>query len=151
MNCDCCISLNVHWIPNIILFVMNTFCSWILLSCQSVFCSWFLSSTAFLRPQKLEVSSGYNLSSCCDECKWCMFTCMAFYKACCSTSCAGFYQTVHGVAVLHPWFLLFQSLLDEPNPNSPANNVAAQLYRDSRREYENRVATIVEESWVNNC
>jgi hypothetical protein len=40
-----------------------------------------------------------------------------------------------------------QSLLDEPNPNSPANSVAAQLYQENRREYEKRVASIVEQSW----
>jgi ubiquitin-conjugating enzyme E2 A len=40
-----------------------------------------------------------------------------------------------------------QSLLDEPNPNSPANSVAAQLYQENRREYEKRVAAIVEQSW----
>lgn len=45
-----------------------------------------------------------------------------------------------------PFFL--QSLLDEPNPNSPANNVAAQLYQENRREYEKKVKTIVEESWI---
>lgn len=39
-----------------------------------------------------------------------------------------------------------QSLLDEPNPNSPANNIAAQLYQENRREYEKRVTSIVEES-----
>jgi hypothetical protein len=27
-----------------------------------------------------------------------------------------------------------QSLLDEPNPNSPANSVAAQLYQENREE-----------------
>lgn len=42
-----------------------------------------------------------------------------------------------------------QSLLDEPNPNSPANNIAAQLYQENRREYEKRVHGIVEESWEN--
>jgi ubiquitin-protein ligase len=41
-----------------------------------------------------------------------------------------------------------QSLLDEPNPNSPANSLAAQLYMENRREYEKRVHAIVEESWV---
>jgi len=40
-----------------------------------------------------------------------------------------------------------QSLLDEPNPNSPANSVAAQLFQENRREYEKRVASIVEQSW----
>ncbi|KAI6175352.1 Ubiquitin-conjugating enzyme E2 1 [Aphelenchoides bicaudatus] len=41
-----------------------------------------------------------------------------------------------------------QSLLDEPNPNSPANSVAAQLYQENRREYEKRVQAIVELSWL---
>lgn len=45
--------------------------------------------------------------------------------------------------------LLFQSLLDEPNPNSPANSLAAQLYQENRREYEKRVEAIVEQSWHN--
>ena len=40
-----------------------------------------------------------------------------------------------------------QSLLHDPNPNSPANNEAAQLYRENRREYEKKVATVVQESW----
>ncbi|KAK6111277.1 Ubiquitin-conjugating enzyme E2 1 [Brugia pahangi] len=42
-----------------------------------------------------------------------------------------------------------QSLLDEPNPNSPANSIAAQLYQENRREYEKRVQQIVEQSWLN--
>jgi len=41
----------------------------------------------------------------------------------------------------------FQSLLHDPNPNSPANNEAAQLYRENRREYEKKVAAIVQASW----
>eukprot|EP00096_Caligus_rogercresseyi_P001305 TRINITY_DN12064_c0_g1_i1.p1 TRINITY_DN12064_c0_g1~~TRINITY_DN12064_c0_g1_i1.p1 ORF type:complete len:126 (+),score=0.22 TRINITY_DN12064_c0_g1_i1:178-555(+) len=40
-----------------------------------------------------------------------------------------------------------QSLLDEPNPNSPANNQAAMLYTDNRGEYTRRVTKIVEDSW----
>lgn len=46
-------------------------------------------------------------------------------------------------------FLLLQSLLDEPNPNSPANSLAAQMYQENRREYEKRVQQIVEQSWLN--
>uniref|UniRef100_A0A672TAS8 Ubiquitin conjugating enzyme E2 A n=1 Tax=Sinocyclocheilus grahami TaxID=75366 RepID=A0A672TAS8_SINGR len=42
---------------------------------------------------------------------------------------------------------LSQSLLDEPNPNSPANSQAAQLYQENKREYEKRVSAIVEQSW----
>ena len=41
-----------------------------------------------------------------------------------------------------------QSLLDEPNPNSPANSQAAQMYSENRREYEKKVMQIVEERWV---
>ena len=48
-----------------------------------------------------------------------------------------------------PSVLCLQSLLDEPNPNSPANNLAAQLYQENRREYEKKVKVIVEESWIN--
>lgn len=40
-----------------------------------------------------------------------------------------------------------QSLLTDPNPNSPANVEAARLYTDNRREYERRVMDIVEQSW----
>merc|ERR1712131_562282 len=40
-----------------------------------------------------------------------------------------------------------QSLLDEPNPNSPANSQAAQLFQENRREYEKKVMQIVEQSW----
>jgi hypothetical protein len=42
-----------------------------------------------------------------------------------------------------------QSLLDEPNPNSPANSIAAQLYQENQREYVKRVQQIVEQSWLN--
>eukprot|EP00069_Balaena_mysticetus_P015287 bmy_01702T0 len=40
-----------------------------------------------------------------------------------------------------------QSLLDEPNPNSPANSQAAQLYQENKRGYEKRVSAIIEQSW----
>ena len=40
-----------------------------------------------------------------------------------------------------------QSLLTDPNPNSPANGEAARLYRDSRKEYDTRVRAVVEQSW----
>lgn len=41
-----------------------------------------------------------------------------------------------------------QSLLSDPNPNSPANSMAAQLYKENRREYEKRVKACVEQSWM---
>lgn len=40
-----------------------------------------------------------------------------------------------------------QSLLTDPNPNSPANGEAAKLWTENRREYNRRVSQIVEESW----
>jgi ubiquitin-conjugating enzyme E2 A len=41
-----------------------------------------------------------------------------------------------------------QSLLCDPNPSSPANAEASQLYDRDRREYNKRVREIVEESWM---
>ncbi|RUP44692.1 ubiquitin-conjugating enzyme/RWD-like protein [Jimgerdemannia flammicorona] len=40
-----------------------------------------------------------------------------------------------------------QSLLHDPNPNSPANAEAANLYRENRKEYVRRVREVVEASW----
>ena len=40
-----------------------------------------------------------------------------------------------------------QSLLDEPNPSSPANALAAQLYRENKKEYVRQVRECVEASW----
>ena len=40
-----------------------------------------------------------------------------------------------------------QSLLDELNPNSPANSQAPQLHQENKQEYEKRVSAIVEQSW----
>nr|XP_033703483.1 ubiquitin-conjugating enzyme E2 B-like [Tursiops truncatus] len=39
-----------------------------------------------------------------------------------------------------------QSLLDEPNPNSPANRQAAQLYQENKRGDEKRVSAIIEQT-----
>jgi ubiquitin-conjugating enzyme E2 A len=41
-----------------------------------------------------------------------------------------------------------QSLLHDPNPNSPANAQAAQLYSEDRKEYVRRVRETVEQSWI---
>ncbi|KEI40536.1 uncharacterized protein L969DRAFT_15896 [Mixia osmundae IAM 14324] len=41
-----------------------------------------------------------------------------------------------------------QSLLHDPNPNSPANAEAAQLYRDNYKSYCKRVRETVEASWM---
>eukprot|EP01039_Chlorochromonas_danica_P008256 gene8256-9105_t len=43
-----------------------------------------------------------------------------------------------------------QSLLSDPNPASPANAEASQLYERDRREYNQRVRQVVEESWMEN-
>jgi ubiquitin-conjugating enzyme E2 A len=41
-----------------------------------------------------------------------------------------------------------QSLLSDPNPASPANAEASQLFERNRMEYNKRVRAIVEESWM---
>lgn len=43
----------------------------------------------------------------------------------------------------------FKSLLDDPNPNSGANVLAAKMYLENRQEYEKRVRQMVELSWSN--
>ena len=40
-----------------------------------------------------------------------------------------------------------QSLLSDPNPSSPANQEAARLYAENRREYNRRVQQCATESW----
>ena len=41
-----------------------------------------------------------------------------------------------------------QSLLCDPNPNSPANSEAARLYSECKREYNKKVQEVVERSWT---
>ena len=41
-----------------------------------------------------------------------------------------------------------QSLLNDPNPNSPANGEAAKLYQENRREYIKKVKECVENTWI---
>lgn len=41
-----------------------------------------------------------------------------------------------------------QSLLTDPNPNSPANQEAAQLFSENKREYLQHVQECVELSWM---
>jgi len=41
-----------------------------------------------------------------------------------------------------------QSLLDSPNPNSPANAEAARLFVQNPAEYRKRVAGVMADSWV---
>eukprot|EP00915_Cephaloidophora_sp_WS-2016_P001226 GHVH01001706.1.p1 GENE.GHVH01001706.1~~GHVH01001706.1.p1 ORF type:complete len:180 (+),score=26.24 GHVH01001706.1:116-655(+) len=40
-----------------------------------------------------------------------------------------------------------QSLLNDPNPDSPANNEAAQYWNNDRREYHRRVQQICRDCW----
>jgi len=40
-----------------------------------------------------------------------------------------------------------QSLLTDPNPDSPANAEAARLFSENKREYHRRVRRCVENSW----
>jgi len=44
-----------------------------------------------------------------------------------------------------------QSLLSDPNPASPANAEASQLFERDRREYNRRVREIVENSWMDDA
>eukprot|EP00055_Hartaetosiga_balthica_P006031 m.18523 g.18523 ORF g.18523 m.18523 type:complete len:160 (-) comp4974_c0_seq1:274-753(-) len=55
-------------------------------------------------------------------------------------------STYHVLSVLTS----IQSLLGDPNADSPANNDAAQLFVNDTEEYERRVRATVEESWINN-
>ncbi|XP_042015584.1 ubiquitin-conjugating enzyme E2 2-like [Salvia splendens] len=41
-----------------------------------------------------------------------------------------------------------QSLLSDPNPNSPANSEAARMFSENKREYNRKVREIVEQSWT---
>ncbi|KAL8104734.1 hypothetical protein AgCh_028803 [Apium graveolens] len=41
-----------------------------------------------------------------------------------------------------------QSLLCDPNPNSPANSEAARMFSENKREYNRRVREVVEQSWT---
>ncbi|PON93663.1 Ubiquitin-fold modifier-conjugating enzyme [Trema orientale] len=41
-----------------------------------------------------------------------------------------------------------ESLLCDPNPNSPANSEAARMISENKREYNRRVREIVEQSWT---
>ncbi|KAG5374874.1 hypothetical protein IGI04_039470 [Brassica rapa subsp. trilocularis] len=41
-----------------------------------------------------------------------------------------------------------QSLLCDPNPNSPANSEAARMYSENKREYNRKVRDVVEQSWT---
>ncbi|KAK8659156.1 hypothetical protein V6N13_029366 [Hibiscus sabdariffa] len=41
-----------------------------------------------------------------------------------------------------------QSLLCDPNPNSPANEEAAKLFIENKREYNKRIRKLVEQSWA---
>ncbi|CAA7034549.1 unnamed protein product [Microthlaspi erraticum] len=42
-----------------------------------------------------------------------------------------------------------QSLLCDPNPNSPANSEAARLFSENKREYNRKVMEVVEQSYLN--
>ncbi|KAG5556223.1 hypothetical protein RHGRI_006734 [Rhododendron griersonianum] len=46
------------------------------------------------------------------------------------------------------FFCFPQSLLCDPNPNSPANSEAARMFSENKREYNRRVREIVEQSWT---
>ncbi|KAK8604498.1 hypothetical protein V6N13_099438 [Hibiscus sabdariffa] len=41
-----------------------------------------------------------------------------------------------------------QSLLRDPNPNSPANKEAAKMFTENKREYNRRIRELVDLSWT---
>lgn len=49
---------------------------------------------------------------------------------------------------VHTVLTSIQSLLSDPNPDSPANAEAARLYTENVQEYYKRVKECVENSWV---
>ena len=48
----------------------------------------------------------------------------------------------------HPFFLSFTNSIGDPNPDSPANPTAAQLFMQNKPEYVKRVKLCVEESYI---
>lgn len=44
-------------------------------------------------------------------------------------------------------YVMVQSLLGDPNPESPANGEAAVLFSNDKREYNRIVRKITEKSW----
>ncbi|KAM3130015.1 Ubiquitin-conjugating enzyme E2 2 [Paramecium bursaria] len=48
------------------------------------------------------------------------------------------------------WAILtsIRSLLNDPNPDSPANSEAAKLYQEDRRQYCKKIEESVEQSWI---
>ena len=40
-----------------------------------------------------------------------------------------------------------QSLLNDPNPDSPANNIASKLYIENITEYNKQIKKCVDDSW----
>ncbi len=49
---------------------------------------------------------------------------------------------------MHHFPSFLQSLLDEPNPDSPANIEAANLFQTDKHEYAVRVRRVVMASWM---
>ena len=50
---------------------------------------------------------------------------------------------------VHAVLTSIQSLLSDPNPDSPANAEAARLYTENVQEYYKKVKDCVENSWIN--
>ena len=48
---------------------------------------------------------------------------------------------------VHAVLLSIQSLLTDPNPNSPANNEASKLFIEDREKYNQKVIECVTDSW----
>jgi ubiquitin-protein ligase len=65
--------------------------------------------------------------------------------------CIHFFLHVNDTMLMlrrHICYHFLQSLLCDPNPNSPANSEAARMFSENKREYNRRVREIVEQSWT---
>lgn len=76
----------------------------------------------------------------------CVFRAVSVYTdgAICLDILANQWSPIYDVAAI---LSSIQSLLTDPNPNSPANVEAAKLYVENRREYDRKVTETIEGLW----
>lgn len=59
-----------------------------------------------------------------------------------------YYRSIQELLLIHIFLSILQSLLCDPNPNSPANSEAARMFSENKRDYNRRVREVVEQSWT---
>lgn len=57
-------------------------------------------------------------------------------------------SSIQELLLIHIFLSTLQSLLCDPNPNSPANSEAARMFSENKRDYNRRVREVVEQSWT---